>query len=340
MLSPDANAPLFVIRYRWWIIASSLLLTLLLLPGLNNLQFNPDSRVFFSEQNPQLMAFEALEDTFNRNENIYFALRPAQGDVFNNRTLHIIQQLTEASWQIPYSSRVDSITNFQHMSVQGDDLSVNDLVSNAASLSKDEIAEIRDIVLSEHALMNHLINPEASMAGINTNIIRPGKSLDEVPQIEGYARDLINQFKQTYPDHEFYMTGSVAFDQAFSTVSRDDSSSLVPLMYLIIIVGIGLLLRSYSASLISLIVIGLSTLIAMGCMGYMGYMLTSPTAVAPIIIMTLAVADSVHILSTLFAEMQAGVDKFNAIRESLRINMKPVFFQPDHRHRLSQSQCQ
>jgi len=314
-----------VIRFRWWIIAASIALTLFMAGGMQFLAFNPDSRVFFSEQNPQLLAFEELEDTFSRNENIYFALRPEQGNIFARETLQIIHELTEASWQTPFSSRVDSITNFQHMSVVGDDLSVDDLVVDPLNLSDEDIHSIREIVLNEHALVNRFINPDASMAGVNINVIRTGNSLDEVPKIADFASKLLEQFRSRYPDHEFFMTGTVAFDQAFSKVSQNDSASLVPLMYIIIIVGVGLLLRSYSASLTTLIVIGFSTLIAMGLMGYLGIMITSPTSIAPIIIMTLAVADSVHILSTLYGEMRKGMDKYSAIMESLRINMKPVF---------------
>jgi predicted RND superfamily exporter protein len=293
--------------------------------GMQNLAFNPDSRVFFSQQNPQLVALEELENTFVKNENIYIALRPEQGDVFNRKTLRVISELTEACWQIPFSSRVDSISNFQHMAVQGDDLSVDDLVTEVTKLSDQDIKIIRNIVLNEHALVHHLINPAGTITGININLIKPGKSLQEVPATVAYVTDLVEQFKNKYPQHDFYLTGTVPFDQVFSQVSQDDSASLVPLMYLIIIVGVGLLLRSFSASFVTLVVIGMSTVVAMGMMGYLGIMITSPTAVAPVIIMTLAIADSVHILSTMFGEMRRGLDKQAAILEALRINLKPVF---------------
>jgi len=314
-----------VIRFRWLIIAGSLLVTTLLAMGLKNLAFNPDSRVFFSDSNPQLIALEELENTFTKNENIYIALRPVTGDIFNKTTLGILRELTKACWQIPFSNRVDSITNFQHMEVHGDDLAVDDLVADTDNLNDQKIESIRNTVLNEHALVNHLINPQGSLAGININLLKPGESLDEVPLVVSYVEDLLSQFKQRYPDHNFLLTGSVPFDQAFSQVSQDDSATLVPLMYLIIIIGVGLLLRSLAASFVTMLVIGLSTVVAMGLMGHLGIMITSPTAVAPVIIMTLAVADSVHILSTMFAEMRQGMDKHPAIMESLRINLKPVF---------------
>ena len=325
LMSSNTNRFYLVIRFRWLIIISSVLLSLLMAMGMQNLAFNPDSRVFFSKQNPQLVAMEELENTFVKNENIYIALRAKQGDVFNTKTLALVKSLSEACWQIPYSSRVDSITNFQHMVVMGDELSVDDLVTDPAGLSEQEIDDIRQVVLQEHALVHHLINPAGTITGINVNLLKPGKSLAEVPTTVAYVRNMLDEFRTEYPQHDFYLTGSVPFDQVFSQVSQDDSATLVPLMYLIIIVGVGLLLRSFSASFVTLVVVGMSTVVAMGMMGHLGMMITSPTAVAPVIIMTLAIADSVHILSTMFNEMRRGLDKNAAILEALRINLKPVF---------------
>ena len=45
---------------------------------------------------------------------------------------------------------------------------------------------------------------------------------------------------------------------------------------------------------------------------------------APIIIMTLAVADSVHVLVTTLGLMREGKDKLTALRESLRVNFVAV----------------
>ena len=65
-----------IIRFRWLVIFSSVLFSIFMAMGMENLAFNPDSRVFFSQQNPQLVAMEELENTFVKNENIYIALRP------------------------------------------------------------------------------------------------------------------------------------------------------------------------------------------------------------------------------------------------------------------------
>jgi predicted RND superfamily exporter protein len=46
---------------------------------------------------------------------------------------------------------------------------------------------------------------------------------------------------------------------------------------------------------------------------------------APTIILTLAVADSIHILVTMFQQIQQGRPQNEAVAESLRINLQPVF---------------
>ncbi|MCP5086996.1 MAG: MMPL family transporter, partial [Rhodobacteraceae bacterium] len=50
-----------------------------------------------------------------------------------------------------------------------------------------------------------------------------------------------------------------------------------------------------------------------------------PATAAATIILTLAVADCVHLLSTLYYHMRHGRSKQEAIVESLRINFQPVF---------------
>ena len=64
---------------------------------------------------------------------------------------------------------------------------------------------------------------------------------------------------------------------------------------------------------------------ALGLTGWSGVLLTPPSSIAPTLIMTLAVADSVHILVAMLREMRLGSSKHDAIVESLRVNLQPVF---------------
>ena len=124
----------FLIRFRWWVIAFSLLLMVGAASGVRFIGFDTNYRVFFGKDNPELMAFEELQDTYTKNDNILIVLAPDDAEVFTRETLAVVEELTKASWQIPYSLRVDSIANFQHTWADGDELIVEDLVENASFL--------------------------------------------------------------------------------------------------------------------------------------------------------------------------------------------------------------
>ncbi|MDH5601439.1 MAG: RND family transporter, partial [Gammaproteobacteria bacterium] len=124
----------WVLKYRWLIIILTIILVMGAASGGRFLAFKADYRVFFSKDNPQLKAFDNLEKTYSRNDNVLFVITPKDGNVFTRETLAVIETLTEKSWQIPYSTRVDSVTNFQHSYAEGDDLIVEDLVSDAENL--------------------------------------------------------------------------------------------------------------------------------------------------------------------------------------------------------------
>ena len=84
-------------------------------------------------------------------------------------------------------------------------------------------------------------------------------------------------------------------------------------------------LQSVTSSVATMILVMLSVAIAMGMGGFLGVGLTPPSAQAPTIIMTLAIADSIHILVSMLKGMQSGLSKYDAIVESLRVNVTPVF---------------
>lgn len=110
----EAKLGPWVIKYRWLIIVLSFVIVFAAASGGRFLVFKADYRVFFSGDNPQLQAFEKLEKTYSRNDNVLFILTPKNGNVFTRETLKAVETLTEKAWQIPYSTRVDSISNFQH----------------------------------------------------------------------------------------------------------------------------------------------------------------------------------------------------------------------------------
>ena len=315
----------FVITHPWQIFILTLLVVMSAGSGGRFIEFTNDYRVFFSEENPELQAFEEMQNIYTKTDNVLFVIEPEGTDVFNFSTLNMIAELTELSWQIPYSTRVDSITNYQHTLAKDDDLLVGDLVDSSTNLSLEDISYVRGVALKEPLLVKRLISPSGHVTGVNVTIQLPGKSLTEVPEVAQFSRELKSKLEASYPNHRIHITGLAMMNNAFGESSQNDMTTLVPIMFLTIIVVLGILLRSFSATISSIVMIFFTIIFAMGLMGWMGWKLTPASASAPTIIMTMAVADTVHLLVTFLHNLRKGINKVDAIADSLRINIQPIF---------------
>lgn len=314
-----------ILAHRWLVIIFSVFVFLLCSTGLSRLTIDSDLRVFFSKDNPQLQQLETVENTYIKNENILFVIAPKDGQIFTPRVLTVIQEMTTALWQTPASSRVDSITNFQHTWAEGDDLVVEDLFDDIAALSVEAIEDRKQIALHEPILLHRIISSDGAVSNIVVNINFTDKVPETITKIASHARKLRDDYSRDYPDIEFYLTGSVMFDTAFSEVGQKDMVTLVPLMLLVLVITIGLIFRTVVATLLTLSIIIMATGTAMGLAGWLGLAINPASASAPTIILTLAVADSVHILFMMYHLMNQGKDRHQAIIESIQFNFQAVF---------------
>ncbi|MGJ8662350.1 MAG: outer membrane lipoprotein-sorting protein [Marinicella sp.] len=313
-----------VINNRLMVILITLIIIMLAGSGGRLLDFSTDYRDFFSEANPELQAFDQLQTTYSKNDNILFVLKPASKEVFSNDTLSAVEWLTEEAWQIPYTQRVDSISNFQHTYGLDDDLIVEDLVENASNLSATELLEKQQVATNEPLIYKQLLSDNSQLTSVAVTLNFPQKSAQEVPESVAKARALKATLAELYPDIKVYISGVSMLNNAFAEAGFGDMGTLVPLMFLVIIIMTLLILRSFSATFATLIVIVLSSMFGMGMAGYFGIKLTPVAGSAPTIILTLAIADSLHILITLKSLMRDGMEKSKAIIEAVRVNFLPV----------------
>ncbi|RWX44952.1 hypothetical protein H206_01161 [Candidatus Electrothrix aarhusensis] len=320
----EARLGRFVIKYSIPLILLSLLVVAGTGYGTRFLTFSSNSRMFFSEDNPELQAFNALEQTYTKFENVFFTIAPKSKNVFTRDVLGAVQDLTEKSWKMPYSSRVDSITNYQHTKVEGDDLIVEDLVENAEQLTDEQLQEVRDIALNEPLLKGRLISLSGHVTGVNVNVIKPDENGKVSDTISEAAYALQAEMQRKYPQLDIYVTGVVMIDTTFEQATEEDITLLVPIMCGLLLLILAICLRSALGMGLTFLVIVFSTLTGLGLAGWLGIPMNPASANAPTIILTLAVADSVHILTTMFHQMRNGLDRHQAIEHSIRINFQPV----------------
>ena len=313
------------VRRRWLVVVLAALVMFAMTTGAGLIGVTNDYRSLFTEDNPELAAFDALEDTYSASNAALIAVAPGAVSVFTREALGAIEELTEAAWRAPYSTRVDSLSNYSHSEALGDELVVEPLVDDAQSLSDADLARIEEIALNATELVGRLVSHDGRVAGLAINFALPENPDAAVVEITDYLVVLLDKARASHPEIAYYLTGDVVMNRAFADATKDDLVRLSPIALLIIAVATAVLLRSAFGTLAILLVLVFVINTTMGFAGWLGTVFNPANSGVPIIVMTIAVAHSVHIAAATLLGMSQGLNRNEAVAESLRINAWPVF---------------
>lgn len=330
----------FLIRFRYLLAILSVLATALLASGAKNLYLESDYKIYFKENDPQLIAHEKMQDTYTKTDNLAYLIRADDGEIFTAEMLGMLHEITERSWQTPFALRVDSITNFQHTQAVGDDLLVEDLILDPSLLDEQRIAWLKKTVMSEKRLVKQAISENGSSTRINVTLQLPPEAdktadletqtaqrnaLDAShPEVVAYARSIKAEFEQRYPGVQIHLQGVSMVNNTFNESSEKDIKSLVPIMYLVILLIVAFFLRSIGSMVGTVLIIGFASVVALGGAGFLGLAINAVNVTAPMIVLTIAVCDAVHLLSVYLRSLSQKLEPVEAMRESLRLNLQPI----------------
>jgi len=174
-----------------------------------------------------------------------------------------------------------------------------------------------------------LVSESGHSTGVNVRLNLP----DDTMQAQGIAnkelvaaaRELRSVIEADNPNVKLHLQGLSIVNNAFNESAEYDAANLFPILFLIILAMLLVLLRSFWSAFITMITIILAVLVSEGFIGWIGYDLNQVNVMAPIIILTLAVCDCVHILESYLHHLSQGHDRPSAMKEALKINLQPVF---------------
>ena len=324
----------FLARWRWHVLTFVVLATGLLVAGALRLTFTTDYRVFFNQDDPYLVRLNEIHATYTKDDTVMFILTPRKGKVFDPKVLEAVEWLTDQAWSIPYVQRVDSLQNFQYTEGHEDELIVRDLYKQSETLTQAERLAIEEYALNEPLLLRRVVSPDGRVTGVHITVRLPGvDEHTEIPQVVDYVRELAETMRRRYPELDVRLSGGVMMSNAFPEASRVDMGTLFPLMFTLVFFALWFLLGSLLAAVWAYTVLLLSIGATMGLAGWLGFQISPPSAAAPNIILTVSVADCVHLLVTFLLAMRGGwlsplpwwQWQQIAMAKALKINFQPVF---------------
>ncbi len=324
------------------LIAMSLgvLLIATFVAGLPRLGSDFSYRMWFRETDPLLKAFDEFERQFGNDENVVVAIHSESG-VFDVETATMIHSLTEDMWQVAEIIRVDSLSNFNWVHAEGDEMIVEPLIPDLEELGTDILAERAKVAENHETVPGYLLSPDGKTALV-IGVLKPAiGGTPDYNEVMSSTRELMRKYSavelpatlrdftfiETYQgqgDHTFYISGSAAVSQTFKDVTEADLETMIPVLLLAIVVFLLLSFRRFSALVLPFVIIVPSLMMALGFAGWTGFKFNNLTSTVPHILIAIGIADAVHILVTFFQFRRMGYERVEATRKTLDKNLLPT----------------
>ncbi len=315
-----------LIKYRYLSISLVLIVVCLLATGLTKLTFNPDLETYFPEGHPAVIRYNEIDDMFIPTDNLIIAVHSNEGTLFNGDSLKVIEELTKKSWTIPYSVRVDSLTNYSYVKSVNDDLIVEPFIEEAEKKSIEFFEKRENLVAGEDIIYKSLISEDKKTSVVSIIVDPPGPNKeDQNSELINYLLGFIEPIKESNENLDIRLLGNPYLDYISPRIVKAEMPVVMPLMLLLIFLIVFLMIRSYAAVLATFIVILMSLIATFGSIGLLGNPLNQMVSTIPILIITLALADCIHLFSIYFQNRIKGISSKESMEKSLEMNIQPLF---------------
>ena len=305
-------------------IILSILATLFMGSGIRFLVMDDDMMKMLPKELESKVTWDAIQNEFGSTEIIFIAFGRQGESAYQEKTLADLWTLTE---QLNILSTVDDISNISNATridqVDGF-LEIDDLQIRKV-LSSSEIDDIRIYLNKNQDLKKQLVSKGEEYL---LTIIQP---LDQVG-LDQFRNDIVSVADSILSNYDVHYGGTAYVTGSVPQLIRDDVQSLIKMGMIIMLVILLFNLRSIHAVLMVMMVI-LSSLIAM--MGFMGwaYKITGSdrflfallNTSMPIILLTIANSDGVHVVTKFFREFRKLRDVNTAIESSMDALLLPIF---------------
>ena len=294
--------------------------SLLLATGVFRLGFDSSLDSLLTRSDPYLDELDLLEAEFPQSTEIVFAFLAPEGEsVFTRDRLQAIEALRERYLEIPLAGRHSSLLDYY---------SPRNLrrlfARDFREYGEAELAGLMRTAQADELLTGNLLSNDASLAF--TRIRLNAEFADEAQRLDA-AREALrvrDALREEFPELYIHVSGEVLIEFSSRQSMLEDLGGLLPFVILACILAICGFFRSVRAGFAILAHTLLTLLCALGTLGLSGFSFNTVTAIAPVIIVVVCVASSVHVISIYRQGLLRGMPEAEAMRFSLMQNIRPV----------------
>ena len=314
-------------------IVMSLLFTIIISSGIKSFIVDDDFFKMFPKDMPSRLLWEDMTDEFGDSEFLFIAFGNQDSDIYNIETINSVRNLTDAIKQINVVDKVISLSTVNIISIDPDDDEelYTDTLFPKRKLNSNDIIKAKKYLNTNPDIKNRLISNDEKYTAIavrsivkdsNQNYRNNADLMNDVaPLVDKY----LDNFNVHYAGNP-YITGAVP------EIIKSDASKLILSGLFIMILLLYLNIRNVKAVLMILLVIVLSLVSMNGFMGWMFYItqntifnFTMISTSMPIVLLTIANSDGVHVVTHFFKQLRHEQDNRIAINSTMKAMGLPIF---------------
>jgi uncharacterized protein len=312
------------------ILATVLLIPVILLTG-GPIPFDNSTERYFVAGDPTLLEYDKLIDLFGDNEYLIvgFEATDKVPDIFQPDTLDAIAAISDFLDFHPYVTQVRSLTNYEYIHADGDDLRTDYLIEDIADLKQDlaEIESVKNILTGEKLALGTLITEDFRHVRIAARVEYREETSEHKIEL---VQDLFKFVEQGDFESDLYrlhLSGYPLVNERYETVSAADTAVLIPIMILLMIGILFVSFRSFVATLFPWLAIAGGLLIVLEIQYYLGIPHTTidNAALAPTLII-IGIGITVHVLIEFFNFSSSGRSSKEAAQLTIEHIWLPAFF--------------
>ena len=296
-----------VSNYPKTVITIVLLLTVFFYFGLAKITIVTDPKTMLPENDPVVATFDEVDETFGGAEFAMVILD--MGEVFTVGALQEIEQLTNDLERMKGVNSVWSITNVEEIKGIEGGIEVVELIEEIPT-SESELRKLKIRVLSDDDYAGQIVSKNGKIALVLIQLL-PNTDRDR------FIRDTRKVIQKLGLYRKAHLTGEPVIGTEIGKMVRGDMSKLLPLAILVMIAILYFSFRNIRGVVLPLLIVIVTVIWTLGLMGYVGVSLSAIGNIIPIIIISMGIADGIHILARYREELSLGFDKWKALTTTI-----------------------
>ena len=314
----------FLLSQRYMLAALAIVLGGAISLGALKTTIDSSDDSILSEDDPYRLEVAQVNKDFPPSTSVLFAFMSPEGDVFNMDMLKAMQDLTDRYTDVESAVSVASLINHRLDAVDADIHRRDYLLPELDELTAQDLVKIREIALKDEDLTQSMLSPEGDMALAVIKFQATSEEQETQLRIAKTVVDLRDSLREQYPDQNIYVLGRILFEYDNYNAQVKDSKYLFPIVMLTVLGLMYFCLGSLSFALAIAAVSVMSVGLTVGAVGWAQVPFNQISNMGPLVVFMIAMADSIHLVSVYLQGLHKSLSKFEALRESLRVNIQPV----------------